>query len=158
MDAKINSQSIEGVTVTPLKKIADERGCVMHMLKSSQPGEFIHIGEVYFSLTNPGFIKGWKYHKEIRQQMVVPMGSVRIVLHDDRLDSKTKGAVQVVDFGDCNYVLLTIPPQIWYAFAAKDEKPAMIANATSAPHRPEESVVKPLDSADFHFNVKELFQ
>ncbi len=147
-----------GVEITPLRKMTDERGSVMHMLKSPEAGQFLNIGEVYFSLTNPGFIKGWKYHKEISQQMVAPVGSIRMVLFDDRSDSHTRGAVQVIDFGDCDYSLIKIPPKLWYCFAAKDGKLAIIANATSAPHRPEESVIKPLDSADFNFNVKEFFQ
>lgn len=158
MGAKLNEQTIEGVELNPLKKITDERGSVMHMLKSSRAGEFLNVGEIYFSLVNPGFIKGWKYHKDIRQQMVVPVGSIRIVLYDDRPQSKTKGLTQIIDFGDCNYALLTIPPQVWYAFASKDQKTAVIANATSAPHRPEESLTKPLDSSYFQFSVTELFQ
>lgn len=158
MDAKLNERKIEGVELKPLKKIIDERGSVMHMLKSARSGEFLNIGEIYFSLVNPGFIKGWKYHKEIQQEMVVPFGSIRIVLHDDRPQSPTKGLTQTVDFGDCNYALLTIPPQVWYAFASKDNMTAIIANATSSPHRPEESLTKSLDSSDFQFNVTKLFQ
>ena len=158
MDPKVELRTIAGVEISPLKKLTDERGSVMHMLKSKQPGEFLNVGEIYFSLVNPGFVKGWKYHKEISQQMVVPTGSIRIVLYDDRPESITKGAVQAIDFGDCNYALLTIPPRIWYAFASKDGRLAIIANATSAPHRPEESLTKPLDSSDFTFKVTTLFQ
>ena len=47
---------INGVKITEKKQIHDERGKVMHMIKSSDP-EFINFGEIYFSCINPGVIK-----------------------------------------------------------------------------------------------------
>ena len=40
---------IEGVTVRPLRQICDERGKVMHMLRSDDP-HFERFGEIYFSV------------------------------------------------------------------------------------------------------------
>ena len=40
---------IEGVVITPLKQIPDERGNVMHMFRSDDP-EFEKFGEIYFSV------------------------------------------------------------------------------------------------------------
>ena len=53
---------IEGVILTPLRQIPDERGKVMHMLKVGDPA-FQQFGEIYFSCTYPGAIKGWHLHK-----------------------------------------------------------------------------------------------
>ena len=44
---------IEGVVVHPLRRIADERGSVMHMLKETDP-HFTRFGEIYFSTVYPG--------------------------------------------------------------------------------------------------------
>ena len=49
---------IEGIIITPLKKIKDERGAVMHML-SRDSDVFKSFGEIYFSTINPKFIKAW---------------------------------------------------------------------------------------------------
>ena len=38
---------IEGVTITPLKKIPDERGSIMHMLRNDDP-HFEKFGEIFF--------------------------------------------------------------------------------------------------------------
>ena len=47
---------IEGIKITPLKQIEDERGKVMHMLRNDSKN-FTKFGEIYFSFTNPNSIK-----------------------------------------------------------------------------------------------------
>ena len=39
---------IDGVVITPLRQILDERGKVMHMLRSTDE-HFTQFGEIYFS-------------------------------------------------------------------------------------------------------------
>ena len=55
---------IDGVVITPLRQIFDERGKVMHMLRSDDKN-FSKFGEIYFSCTHPGVIKAWHLHKEM---------------------------------------------------------------------------------------------
>ena len=49
---------INGVVITPLRQIADERGKVMHMLRNDAV-HFSAFGEIYFSCVYPGAIKAW---------------------------------------------------------------------------------------------------
>lgn len=136
---------IEGIEILPLKIIRDERGAVMHMIRSTD-SHFTKFGEIYFSIVNPGVIKGWKKHKEISQNMVVPEGMIQIVFYDERENSKTYGQIKTIEFGVDNYILVKIPPNIWYAFKAVSSTHALIANCTTAPHDPLESESLPLDS------------
>ena len=53
---------IDGVIITPLKRIGDERGMVLHMLRRDW-AIFEDFGEVYFSTVKFGVIKAWKRHK-----------------------------------------------------------------------------------------------
>ena len=55
---------IEGLSLLPLQQIHDERGKVMHMLRVTDP-HFDKFGEIYFSCTYPGVVKGWQKHNEI---------------------------------------------------------------------------------------------
>jgi acetolactate synthase-1/2/3 large subunit len=55
---------IDGVLITPLQQIFDERGKVMHMLRNDDP-QFREFGEIYFSCTHPGAIKAWHLHKKM---------------------------------------------------------------------------------------------
>ena len=43
---------IDGVKITPLLQIHDERGSVLHMLKATDP-VFNEFGEIYFSGVYP---------------------------------------------------------------------------------------------------------
>ena len=54
---------IEGVVITPLKQIPDERGNVMHMFRSDDP-EFEKFGEIYFSVIFSGMVK-MKYSSDL---------------------------------------------------------------------------------------------
>lgn len=150
MDQKLKDNLIEGIETFPLKIIRDERGAVMHMIRSSDP-YFKKFGELYFSLINPGQVKGWKKHKEIYQYMVVPEGMVQIVFYDDRENSKTRGFFKCVEFGVDNYLLLKVPPNVWYSFKAVSNTHALIANCTTAPHDPTESETLPLDAPSIPF-------
>jgi dTDP-4-dehydrorhamnose 3,5-epimerase len=140
---EINSL-IEGLFITPLKIIRDERGAVMHMLRSDSP-HFKTFGEIYFSVVNPGVTKGWKRHKQMEQNFAVPQGNMKFVFIDHRENSSTKNAKLEIVIGSENYQLISVPPMIWYSFACVGNQSAMITNCASIPHDPNESETLPLD-------------
>lgn len=130
---------IDGVLVRPLKQIIDERGKVMHMLRSDDP-HFQKFGEIYFSVVNPGAIKAWHLHKEMALNYAVPVGNVKLVLYDDRDGSRTRGELQEIFLGPDAYQLVHVPPLVWNGFKGVGAVPALVANCATVPHRPEEIV------------------
>ena len=130
---------IEGVIVQPLRRIADERGSVMHMLRSTD-AHFIAFGEIYFSTVYPGVVKGWHFHKQMVLNYVVPHGSIKMALYDDREGSRTQGEVQEVFLGEQNYVLVQVPARVWNGFKGLGSMPSVVANCASLPHDPAEIV------------------
>jgi len=128
---------IEGVRITPLRQIPDERGKIMHMLRSDAPG-FSGFGEIYFSCVYPNAIKGWHIHKKMVLNYAVPFGNIKFVLYDDRAGSPTKGEVQEVFMGPDNYCLVTVPPMVWNGFKGIGNEMAIVANCASVPHDAEE--------------------
>ena len=72
---------IEGVIITPLKQIEDDRGKVMHMLREDSK-VFQRFGEIYFSFTNSNSIKAWHMHKEMTLNYVCIEGKVKFVFRD----------------------------------------------------------------------------
>jgi dTDP-4-dehydrorhamnose 3,5-epimerase len=141
----MNLSSINDVKIIPLKKIEDERGAVMHMLRADQP-HFSQFGEIYFSLVKPGVTKGWKLHKRITQNMAVPEGDIKLTIYDSRIESSTYGKFQIIEFGQQNFCLVQLPPNVWYAFKAISTSHAIITNCTTDPHDPLESEVLPLET------------
>ncbi len=128
---------IEGVKVTPLRQILDERGKIMHMLKVGDPA-FEQFGEIYFSCVYPGAIKGWHIHKEMTLNYAVPHGHIKFVLYDDRVGSSTRGELQELFLGPDNYCLVTVPPMVWNGFKGIGDEMAMVANCTTILHSPDE--------------------
>ncbi len=136
---------IDGLTLFPLKQIVDERGAVLHMLRAESP-VFKKFGEVYFSEVNFEVVKAWKRHKRMTQNFAVPAGKIKLVIYDDRDDSPSNGSMEELIIGrPDNYVLVRIPPGLWYGFQGLDENPSLIANCADLPHDPEESEQKPAD-------------
>lgn len=128
---------IDGVTVKPLRRIPDERGFIMHMLRADDP-EFEQFGEIYFSTAYPGAIKAWHLHQKMTLNYAVLEGMLKLVLYDEREGSPTKGEVQELFIGRENYQLVKIPPLIWNGFKAIGTQMAILANCATVPHDPDE--------------------
>lgn len=136
---------IDGVTLTELRQISDERGAVLHMLRSDAAG-FTRFGECYFSEVFPGAIKAWKRHRQQTQNLAVPIGRVRVVIYDDRDFSPTKDKLQIIELGrPDSYWRLRIPPGLWYGFSCISATPALLTNCADIPHDPAESVSRVVD-------------
>lgn len=128
---------IQGVKITPLRQIPDERGKIMHMLRADAP-HFENFGEIYFSCIYPGAIKAWHIHREMTLNYAVCHGMIKMVLYDDREHSATCGEVQELFVGEANYSLVTVPPLVWNGFKGVGEKMAIVANCASIPHTADE--------------------
>ena len=133
----IAAKTIEGVVVSPLRKICDERGMIMHMMRSDTP-IFKSFGEIYFSQVYPGVVKGWHIHREMILNYAVVSGMIKLVLYDDRAESPSKGLLMEIVTGENNYQLITIPPGVWNGFKGIGTHPALVANCSSIPHDPKE--------------------
>ncbi|MFZ5801456.1 MAG: dTDP-4-dehydrorhamnose 3,5-epimerase family protein [Candidatus Omnitrophota bacterium] len=146
---------IKGVEVIPLKQIPDERGKVMHMLRSDSP-HFEKFGEIYFSVVNPRVVKGWHLHKKMTLNYAVVSGMIKLVLYDARKNSPTKGEIMELFVGEDNYCLVKVPPGIWNGFKGMGTKPAIVANCATIPHDPKEiSRLDPIkNDIPYHWNIK----
>jgi len=139
---------IDGVRITPLRQILDERGKIMHMLRADSP-EFEAFGEIYFSVVYPGVVKGWHLHTEMVLNYAVPVGAIKLVLYDDRPGSPTRGELMELFTGPDNYQLIRIPPGVWNGFKGVGVQPALVANCSTTAHRPDEiRRMDPLDPTD----------
>jgi dTDP-4-dehydrorhamnose 3,5-epimerase len=128
---------IDGVLVVPLRRIVDERGMVMHMLKRTDP-HFREFGEIYFSTVHPGVVKGWHLHDRMTINYAVVHGLIKLVLYDPRPASPTHGTVEELFMGDSNYQLVSVPPGVWNGFKGVAGHDSIVANCASIPHDPME--------------------
>lgn len=140
------SLMIHDVLIHQLRQIPDERGKIMHMLRSDD-SHFEQFGEIYFSTVYPGVIKGWHYHKGMTLNYAVVHGSIKLALYDERPKSPTKGELMELFIGDGNYALVKVPPQVWNGFKGVGNIPAIVANCSTIPHDPAEIIrMDPLEN------------
>ena len=128
---------IEGIKITPLNQIEDERGKVMHMLRSDSKN-FTKFGEIYFSTVHPNKIKGWNLHQKMTLNYAVISGEIKFVLYDVRPNSKTKGQIQEIILSTDEHCVITVPPLIWNGFKVIGEDYSIVANCSDIPHDPNE--------------------
>lgn len=142
---------IDGVSIVPLRQLADERGKIMHMMKATDP-HFIQFGEIYFSCAWPGTIKAWHIHTSMTINNAVISGRAKLVLYDLRENSPTKGELQEIFIGEDNYSLVQVPPGIANGYKAYGDKLVILANCATEPHDPAEMLRIAPDSPDIPYN------
>jgi dTDP-4-dehydrorhamnose 3,5-epimerase len=127
--------AVEGVQVVPLLRIPDERGTILHMLRSTDP-HFIQFGEIYFTTIYDGVVKGWHKHREMTLNYACIHGRVKLVVHDDRPGSETQGVTQEMFLGPDDHSLVVIPPEMWCGLKGMSRPFAIVANCATHPHDP----------------------
>jgi dTDP-4-dehydrorhamnose 3,5-epimerase len=102
---------IEGVRLNRLVTHKDNRGDLTVLL-SDLKGAILPIPHVYHVTAAPGSIRAWVYHKRQSDRLAYTNGNLRVILYDIRAHSTTHGVLNVIDAGESNKVLLTIPPEV----------------------------------------------
>lgn len=130
---------IDGVKVIALKKICDERGMIMHMLKCTDP-HFEQFGEIYFSTAYSGVVKGWHEHTKQVQFYAVIQGMIKLVLYDNRPSSLSYKELMELFIGEDNYQLVRIPTGVISGYKTIGIKTAIVVNCATLPHQLDEMI------------------
>lgn len=141
---------IEGVKIKQLRIIPDERGSLLEILRSDDE-TFEKFGQVYLSTIYPGVIKAWHYHKKQTDNVACIKGMIKLVLYDNRKDSKTKGEVNELFIGDRNQVLIQIPKLIYHGWKCIGEGEALVINCPTQVYN-----YKSPDEYRLPFNTKDI--
>lgn len=102
---------IDGVIVSPMKQIPDNRGTVKTVMNEGDKFEWVYTTSIY-----KGIIKGWHGYVTKTLNYCVVHGLVKLVLFDRRPESKTLWQIDELYLGDMNYSRVTIPPGVLNAF------------------------------------------
>jgi len=143
-----NEIIIEGVLLTNLKIISSDQGKVLYGLNKDEDS-YNGFGEVYFSTVKHNAIKSWRRHKRMTLNLIVPIGTIRFILYDDRNLSKTNGSFNEIIISKDNYQRITIPPMIWFAFQGIGEKSNFLLNISNLKHDDSEQDRKNLNEISF---------
>ena len=142
----------DGIDVNPLKIIKNDKGDVLRGLRSDEK-LFKGFGEAYFSKIKFNTIKGWKLHKKMTMNLLVPFGTVKFVFFDDRKDSNTKGNFFEYILSQENYYRLTVSPNIWFAFMGLDKEDSLILNLSNILHNDNEVEEKLIKEISYDWKI-----
>lgn len=140
--------TIPGLLLSPASRIPVEAGDAITFIKEGERG-FVGIAEVYGSFIKYGARKGWRRHNETTMNIVVPVGSIRFVVFDNRIGSTGFGLFEDLILGSENYQRLTVPPGVWMAFEGLSEGENLLWNAIDQPHDPAEADTKELSAIEY---------
>ena len=143
--------NLENIKIETLKRIPTEGGEVMHCLKSTDYAEF-NFGEAYISRVDWGVIRGWKLHKNMTLNLVVPLGSVEFVFCEKSYINSYDYRIEII--GNERYSRLSVPPNIWFAFRGLASPHSLILNQASIEHDPGE--VSRLSIDAIHYDLRQI--
>ena len=145
---------ISGVKIIKKSIKADDRGRIMHVLRSTD-NLLKDFGELYCSTVYPKIVKGWHLHKFVTINYFVLSGSIKFVLFDNRKNSATKNQIQEIMMGDTNNVIVSVPPNVWNGFKGVGLKESYVLNIQDKPYDENEvSRLDPHDNAVINYDWK----
>lgn len=146
---------IEGVRMQRLDTYSDSRGDLT-VLMSNLDDTTLYAPHVYLVTALPHSIRAWVYHKRQHDRLAYTQGNFRVVLYDLRKNSLTFGKLNVLDVGENNKLLLTIPPFVVHGVQNRGEASAQFINCPTRaydPAFPDKSRI-PKDSPEIPYAFK----
>lgn len=116
---------INGVKIKKLASHKDGRGYFREILRKEDDllGSF---GQVSVSLTKPGIIKAFHWHRRQDDLFYAVNGKAVVVLYDRREDSKTFGKLMKFEMRGDMPKLLFIPKKIAHGYKALGKNPLIM--------------------------------
>lgn len=129
--------TLEGVQVKHLVSHCDERGYLLEVLRDDD--ELLErFGQTTYTMTYPGVIKAFHWHKKQHDLWYVATGEARVVLYDLREESRTYRKTQVIYAGEHKPLLIVIPPGVAHGYQVLGEKPVGLFYHTTRSYDPKD--------------------
>lgn len=146
---------IEGVGAKPLRMVVDERGWLMELMRKDWE-VFDGFAQVYVTTARPQVVKGWHLHHKQTDHMACIKGTVKLVLYDDRPESKTTGRVNEFVLAERNPQVVRVPPYVWHGFKNVGEELAFVVNVVDQlyDYKTPDEYRAPPDSKDIPYDWK----
>tara|TARA_Y100000816_G_C25869505_1_gene453844 strand:- start:88 stop:510 length:423 start_codon:yes stop_codon:yes gene_type:complete len=118
---------LKKIKIFKLKRFKNPKGDVLRGFRKTDKCPGISA-EIYFSWINKKAIKGWKLHKKMSMNLIVPIGEVKFVFYDGKEFKK-------IIIGEKNYNRIFVPSNIFFAFQNLSTKKSLIVNNASIIHQ-----------------------
>jgi len=129
---------INGVILRKIKTHSHDRGNFREILRSDDK-LLKQFGQASMTVTYPGIIKAFHWHKRQDDLWYAVSGNARVVLHDLRKDSPTKGETMQICVGDnAEPVLIVIPKGVAHGYQVLGNNPFTLIYFTTEFYNPKD--------------------
>ena len=125
---------IDGVKVTPYALWSDDRGYFLEAMRAGcgPIADFpMESTQVSATLTYPGAIKAFHYHRHQTDCWIPSMGTLQVALVDLRPESPTFAKRNTIYVGVMRPWRINIPPGVGHGYKALGTDPSMLIYVTS---------------------------
>ena len=140
---------IDGVVIKDIKTHAHDRGNFREILRDDD-NLLKKFGQASMTVTYPGIIKAFHWHKKQDDLWYAVSGNARIVLYDLREDSKTYKQTQEIYAGD-NYdpqQLIVIPKGVAHGYQVLGEQDFVLIHFTTESYKSDDPDEQRIDFDD----------
>jgi dTDP-4-dehydrorhamnose 3,5-epimerase len=129
---------IDGVVTRQAVTHPDERGTLTEIFNPAWDLSDEPLVYVYQITIRPGQVKGFVLHRTYSDRLFFSLGTLKVVLYDDREDSPTRGRLNELHFSEHNRTHLVIPPGVWHAMKNIGTTDAVFVNCPTKPYNHED--------------------
>jgi len=113
------------------------RGVLMEVVRDDD-GLMKKFGQTTFTITHRGTIKGFHWHQKQDDVWFVATGRAKVVLHDLRESSPTKGETQTLYAGTGDYKVILIPAGVVHGYKVVSDEPVLMFYHTTMSYDPKD--------------------
>ncbi|MDS0256847.1 hypothetical protein ApAK_04025 [Thermoplasmatales archaeon AK] len=121
---------MEEVKIKKIEKIPDERGKILNMLHSDNT-VFRKFWEMYLARMYPSVVKGWNIHRKMTLNFAIQEGKIKLLLHDNQTESRTKEELEGLFIGKLNYELVLVSLNVRNGFKRTGTKSELVTNCST---------------------------
>jgi dTDP-4-dehydrorhamnose 3,5-epimerase len=146
---------ISGVRLEPVTLYPDDRG---YFLEVARLGQKLVAGfdpaqtQVSCSLTYPGAIKAFHYHRHQTDVWAPAAGMLQVALVDLRPSSPTYGLRNTIYAGALRTWQILIPPGVGHGYKVLGESPALLVYVTDRIYNPDDEGRLAYDDPSIHYD------
>lgn len=143
---------IEGVVIKELVPHADERQTFREIIRVTDSFFEEGFGQLSYACMNPGTAKAWHIHEVQVDWWYVPIGALKLVLHDKRDNTATSGLTQEILLGpEYGHRVVKVPPGVAHGCKVIGDTTHLFY-VTSNPYNPEDEGRIPYDDEEIGYD------
>lgn len=146
---------VDGVALQPYSLWPDDRGYFLEIARLGQglAAEFLQRStQVSASLSYPGTIKAFHFHRSQTDLWVPAAGMLQVALVDLRPESRTFGWKNTVYIGSLRPWQVRIPPGVAHGYKVIGEGPAVLVYLTDRHYDPQDEGRIPYDDPSIAYD------